>query len=323
MQDPEALLDRLIEAGVLVEIDAGRLEPSAAFRRERRASRDDLATADVAAVRERFAERAGVDPDALTEDLLADARAIRRLDDDVDRRAAAVAADALERFVDDAVAEGVPEGFVPVRPGEVRSFLDRHEASVLYFWGDDCDPCEAVRLEFEGLVREGRVPDEVALGAVYLGTDAQVGTAEVELIAGEWQVASVPTTLFFAGQSIDTRLIGAKKAGHFEREMEILVEEYVEGGDRTEGGSEVDELLEARARGELDGNVIDVLEERDREAAERLEAVTESDPEAALTADIDDLFDTNSDLEVDVDPADFAADDVDVGDVGTDDDESS
>jgi thiol-disulfide isomerase/thioredoxin len=205
----------------------------------------------------------------------------------------------------------------------VRSFLDRHEASVLYFWGDDCEPCEAVRLEFEGLVREGRVPDEVALGAVYLGTDAQVGTAEVELIAGEWQVASVPTTLFFAGQSIDTRLIGAKKAGHFEREMEILVEEYVKGGDRTEGGSEVDELLEARARGELDGNVIDVLEERDREAADRLEAVTESDPEAALTADIDDLFDTNSDLEVDVDPADFAADDVDVGDVGTDDDESS
>jgi thiol-disulfide isomerase/thioredoxin len=320
MDDPEQLLDRLVEAGVLVETDGGRLKPSSAFERQRRASRDDLESADTAARRERFAEHADLDPGALTDDLLADARAIRRLDDGLGRRAAAVAADALERFVDDGIADGVPEGFVPVRPGEVDQFLDRHEASVLYFWGDDCDPCEAVRLEFEGLVQEGRIPDEVALGAVYLGAEAQVSAADVERIAGEWQVATVPTTLFFDGRSVDTRLIGTKRAGHFEREMEILVEEYVKGGDRTDGRNEVDELLEARARGELDGNVIDVLEERDRKAAERLEtapesdpeAVTESGPEASLTSDIDDLLDTNSDLEVEVDPADFAADDVDV-----------
>jgi thiol-disulfide isomerase/thioredoxin len=313
MDDPEQLLDRLVEADVLVELSEDRLEPSSAFRRERQASRGTLESDGASSLRSAYDDVAGVDPASLTDDLLADAAAIRRLDGDLDRRDALVAADALERFVDESIAEGVPEGFVPVRAGEVLSFLDRHEASVLYFWGDDCDPCEAVRLEFEGLVREGRVPDDVALGAVYLGRDAEITQADVDLIADEWQVASVPTTLFFAGQTIDTRLIGAKKAGHFEREIEILLREYVEGGDRTESSSEVDQLLEAKARGELEGNVIDHLEERDAEAAATLEGVTEADAEAGLTADIDDLLDSNSDLEVEVDPADFVADPDDDG----------
>lgn len=317
MDDLAALLDRLVAADVLVETDDDRLDLGSGFRRERERRRADLDDQDLSQARERYAASLDVDPDAPDLDVVLDAVTVQALDEEFTDREAAVVADALARFDDDRLTEGAPDGFVPVRPAEIPAFLERHEGSVLYFWGDDCEPCEFVHAELNELVRRDEVPDGLGLGAVYLGTEAEISEADVDRIAGDYQVAVVPTTLFFEDTDIHSRLIGAKNGGHLRREMEILVAEYLDEGrdpgEWTESKDDFQRRLEAKERGEID-DVVEPVADLDAEAAlaadiEDQLAAEEADPSYAPPVDVEDIMASDGEDELSASTGETAADD--------------
>lgn len=225
----ETLVETLVSAGVLVEYDEGdRVDLSQRFVRERDAQREKVK--DTKADVERVASSIGADPDTLDETMIADALAVRTVAPGLDDHTAVLAADALERFANDTLTEGVPDGFVPVRANEVSSFVEQHDGAIVYFWGDDCEPCEEMRQVFDTLREEGSIPGELGLGAVYLGREADIEADAVDLIADEWMVTLVPTTLFFLDGRSDARYYGWEPKEAVEREIEILMG-YVRGDD--------------------------------------------------------------------------------------------
>jgi len=205
---PEQFLGLLVSANVLVERDDGAsLTLSDQFTRMRADARDTL-NAD--GVPDAFA-----DVDVANEDLLADAMAIREHAEDVDPETASRLALSLRRIESPPQTEGVPDGFTPLLGVEIEPFLLTHDAAVLYFWREDCNPCDLVRRDFENAIE---VPDDVSLGAVY-------GPECADLIEDEYGVSVAPTLLFCVKGRVDSRLVDAHPPDTVQKEISIITDQ--------------------------------------------------------------------------------------------------
>ncbi len=210
--DPEELLARLEGAGIVAS-DGDSVWLTEAFRQERSSARANIAdndgpsNTDLAAACERVVTDSG-------DELLPTAMAIEWMTD-FDAATAAASALALARIEEPPDEAGVPEGFTPIRGEEIEAFLTRNPTAVLYFWGYDCDPCDALKQDFEELQKDGEVPDHVALAAI-------CGEECYDLIRERYQVAVAPTTIFCVDGEPDSRLVGAHHRSTLRNEIEII-----------------------------------------------------------------------------------------------------
>ena len=220
VDDFERLLDDLLEAGVFEPSEGGELRPTETYRREQETYRMEVEGYDedeFDATLRRFATAEDLDPAEVGTRTLGDALAIYHVAEPVDRERSLLAALALDRIGASEREPGVPDGFVALDGEDVDGFRRNHPASVVFFWREDCDPCEGARESFEALLADDVIPEAVGLGAVY-------GPDSADLLREEYQVAVAPTTLFCVGGRIDSRIVGNPGYEAFRAEIETIWE---------------------------------------------------------------------------------------------------
>jgi len=209
--DSEAVLQRMVAAG-LVDVDGDRVSPTEAFQaaRERIRAADggreppDWLTADLVAA------------DHLDTDLVVTARAVADVADGMDHREVGLVATVLDRLDDPPTAD-VPAGFVPLHQEDLRGFLARHDASVLFVWKPGSRSCERMADALGELHATPEVDESLGLGSICVEDGA-------ELLREEYDVALLPTVLFFVGEAVDCRIIGPRPPEQVAREVEIIAE---------------------------------------------------------------------------------------------------
>lgn len=214
----EELLDRLLEARVFEASDEGDIRPTDAFRRSREECREEVAALDDGefdSTLEQFATVDGVAESDVGVDVLGDAVAIYRSAGGLDREGSLLAALALDRIETGERTSGVPHGFVQLDGEDVDGFVRNHEAAVVYFWREDCAPCDGARENFEALLDDGEIPESVGLGAVY-------GPDSAELLRENYDVGVAPTTLFCVDGAIDSRIVGNPGYDAFQSEVRTV-----------------------------------------------------------------------------------------------------
>ncbi|MEF8881810.1 MAG: thioredoxin family protein [Halapricum sp.] len=214
--DNTALLDDLITNGVVTEDADGNLIVNAEFKEYRSEHVEQIDRKEASEI-ERLAAEHGFSAD-VSAGVLASALAIRDFGLDLDDEDVGRAATALNRFTDSTPTDGVPDGFIPIAGDEIDDFIDAHSGSVLYFWRENCDPCDFVRDHLETLSEDGKLAD--------YGTGAVYGPEHSRLIYEEYDVYTAPTVLFCEQGSVHSRLIGSHGFGAYESELEVL-EEYL------------------------------------------------------------------------------------------------
>lgn len=220
VDDYERLLDDLLEAEIFEASADGELHPTESFRRTREEYRDEVAGLDDDEFDEElsaFTSADGVTPPDVGVDALGDAKAIYHAAESMDRERSMLAAVALQRIEAANAASGVPDGFVELNGEEIDGFMRSNPAAVVYFWREDCDPCDGVREIFEALLADGEIPEQVGLGAVY-------GPDSAELVRERYQVAVAPTTLFCVDGRIDSRIIGDSEYNVLRTEIRTIAD---------------------------------------------------------------------------------------------------
>jgi len=208
--DSEAVLETMVAAGI-VETDGDRVFPTAEFESERERIREEGA-------REPDWLPAGtVDGETLDDDFLGTAAAVAAFAEGMDPDEMALIATVLDRLEDPPMDAGVPAGFTPLHQEDIRGFLDRHEASVLFVWKPGDPSCEAMADTLSRLHDRPAVEDVVGLGSICVEDGA-------ELLRERYDVALLPTTLFFVDDAVDSRVIGPRDLPDVTREVEIITE---------------------------------------------------------------------------------------------------
>jgi hypothetical protein len=221
--DPELLAGTLVDGGVLVETDDGfGVAESFSDAVERRHGEVDAL--DPSAVEERVAGAVDdEDQRALVTDVGTDDREFLALFLALTDALPSVPAETRIRIVPFLQGfrgspprdEGAPDGFVPIHGDRMRTITRLFPRSVVYVWLDDCEPCDAMRETFEGLL-DGP-PEGVELFAVY-------GPDYAEFLHEEYDVKGGPVTLFMLRDAVDSRYYGEKHERVIEKEIEILQE---------------------------------------------------------------------------------------------------
>ena len=218
--DPEDLYDRLREEGLLAEDDGDALTVTDAFSRNRAAAGERVEGMDdeaVAALAAEYADEEAVPSEALTSDptLLSDAVGVFETCETLDRPTSVLVARSIRRS-EQTAEESIPEGFLSLSAEEIDPFLNRHDAAILYFWRDDCDPCEAAKADLETALERTDVPESVGFAAVY-------GPDHVDVLREEYDVAGAPTMLFCIGDRIESRFVGNPGLEAIETELSVLI----------------------------------------------------------------------------------------------------
>jgi thioredoxin len=88
-----------------------------------------------------------------------------------------------------------------------------HEALVVDFWAPWCGPCRAIAPTLEALNQEyaGRV------------AIAKVNVDEQPILAGRFQVRSIPTLLFIKGGRVVDQVTGAVPRAELTKRMDALI----------------------------------------------------------------------------------------------------
>lgn len=211
MEQPERAdqLETLVSAGVLSTTSTDTYTLSTQFVDARGRTQSPLEADGDEALSEAVARL------DLPTRLLVDVAVLHGFDPTVELDTAVSIAWTLSLFDESIPTAGVPDGFVPVMPDEIETFVSSFRASVLYCWREECDPCEVVRADLESLVDEGAFPAWVGRGAVY-GPD---GAAE---LSKAYDIGGAPTLLFFIGDRIDCRYVGAKDRETVARELQTV-----------------------------------------------------------------------------------------------------
>ena len=221
--EPEVILSRLEDAGVLEQVEEDELVLTDAF---------------VSKVAEYRSEWSGLDEDDLFDavsEVVGDRDLTGVLYDPTDgtNPAPAYVYGALDEYVSDLGIEqkihlstllntfrrgpprdeGAPSAFAPVHGEDLPNLLKTHERAIVYLWRDDCDPCDTLRETFDRIFEEP--PGDIGLFAVY-GPDC------TEFLRREYSVVGAPTTLFVLHGAVDARLIQAHSQPVFESEIETL-----------------------------------------------------------------------------------------------------
>lgn len=208
----EELPQRLISAGAFVHMMDDTIRLSDYFTEIRAAIRKAIDAEVTDVLPPELAEL------ALPIRVLADAFALLKFEPSLGVEAAVTTAWSLPMFDQSIPTAGVPEGFSPIRYEEIRPFVAQFPATVLYFWKEDCEPCELVREDLEVLVDENQYPEWMGRAAVY-GPDCAVG------LSAEFDVGGAPTLLFWVGDSIDCRFVGPKARETLAHEIQIVAEQ--------------------------------------------------------------------------------------------------
>jgi thiol-disulfide isomerase/thioredoxin len=206
------LPQRLISTGAFVHMTDDTLGLSDEFTKTRAAIKRSIDAEVTAVLPPELAEL------ELPTRVLADAGALLEFEPSLGVEAAVTTAWSLPMFDQSVPTAGVPEGFIPIRYEEIRPFVEQFPATALYFWREDCDPCDLVRDDLEVLVDEGGFPEWMGRAAMY-GTDC---AAE---LSAEFDVGGAPTLLFWVGDSIDCRFVGTKARETLAREIQTVAEQ--------------------------------------------------------------------------------------------------
>ena len=88
-----------------------------------------------------------------------------------------------------------------------------HEALVVDFWAPWCGPCRAIAPTLEALSQEyaGRV------------TIAKVNVDEEPVLAGRYQIRSIPTMLFLKNGRVVDQVVGAVPRAQLTQRMDALL----------------------------------------------------------------------------------------------------
>jgi len=213
--DGEATLDRMVSAGI-VETDGDEVVPTEEFERVRARM---LERGELEQPAWLSADRVAAGGDEAT--FVATAKAVHELADGMDRDEVGVVTTVLDRLEDPPTAEGAPEGFVPLYQEDIRGFLRRHAASVIFVWKPGSDSCERMADTLSEVNSLPAVDESVGLGSICVEDGA-------ELLRAEYDVGILPTTLFFVEERVDARSVGVRGLDHVRREVGIITD----AGDR-------------------------------------------------------------------------------------------
>lgn len=209
--DTEEVLQRMIDADI-VESDGGHVFPTAEF--EARCS--ELQTPENTQHRPEWLTADLIDPERLDDGFVATAQAVAEFTDGMTDHEVVAAATALDRLAEPPRTTSVPEEFVPLHQEDLRGFLVEHRASVIFVWTPGSSSCERMADTLSRLHTLPPVDETIGLGSICVEDGA-------ELLGEEYDVAILPTTLYFVGRSVDARTIGPRDLDHVKRAVEILI----------------------------------------------------------------------------------------------------
>lgn len=216
--DTDRLVDRLIELGILSEADEG---DAVRFGDEFLEVRDGLqGLADDDEKWEESVENLGKLGNWVDSTVITDAKAIEQFSDEFGREFALRIALSLRHIENPPSADGAPDNFVTLSGPEIEPFIESNPVSVVYFWREECEPCESVRSRLEEIEQSGLL-EGVGKGAVY-------GPNSMPYVYEAFDVGAAPTTLFCVDGRVDARLVGDHATPIFESEIEILRERLPE-----------------------------------------------------------------------------------------------
>jgi thiol-disulfide isomerase/thioredoxin len=209
------MLSQLLEAGVVKKGDTG-IRPTEAFFEATAANR--------ATVRDQGSDPVdalGLDPEGPVAELgsedtpfLVEYAALSEAVPDATPEEVIQWTAVLDQFrADGPPTEGAPEPFLTVAGEKLRSYVELFSPAIVYVWRRDCDPCEAVRADFEAIFDDP--PGDIALLSVY-------GPDNSRMLHEEFDIEGGPTVLFVVDGRIDARLVGAHTRSKLEAEIEIL-----------------------------------------------------------------------------------------------------
>ncbi len=203
--DPEAALDRLVEAGAVREHPDGGLETTDEFEDVRRIYHDTYGDADRDLFRATIADLFGVDQstaaeqiaenEVTREQLVAFLAVQSFLEDPPDRATLGVMASLL---VEIGPGSPVPDAVEELADDAVRAAVADQESLVVTVWRPYCEPCEAMKADIDEIL--GAVPE----GVPVVGIDGESCPAFVE----QYDVEAAPTILGFRNGTVVERLRG-------------------------------------------------------------------------------------------------------------------
>jgi thiol-disulfide isomerase/thioredoxin len=233
--DPEAVLDRLVAAGVVDEDDDGTLTTSEAYERTRAVYHDTYGGVDEETLATALADVFDVDDGTATAyvaendvgpaDLVAYLSLQSFLDPVPDRATLATMAGLV---VDIGPGSPVPDQLEELDDGSYEAFLSEHPDAVLTVWKTGCHPCDAMKEELDEIL--DRVPEEVAVA----GLDGE----SVPSFRLAYDVDAAPSVLAFADGELVESLSGRRSPVALEQFFSVVYGD----GDRDPVTAVADEL---------------------------------------------------------------------------------
>lgn len=228
------IVDRLCETGVFTVDDSNSLQLTESFRRTRtreHTSVSALSEKEITAEIEEFTESTAIDPGEINRQIIADTKAIEQycvFDRPEDHVVAAYALYRLAPTRDESLPNlvnagsktdnaGVPDGYIPLVRDEITPMIEGDSISIVYCWREDCPPCDIVKEQFEALLADDAIHEEILLGAVH-GRDA------ADFLSDRYDVTVAPTTLFCSADGIEARIVGSMARDTLASEIAILEE---------------------------------------------------------------------------------------------------
>lgn len=211
--DSDAILDELVERGVLTQTRDGHFQLTPDFRETIRECEAEIRAGDGVDLEGVLVEEIRDSPTLLaTYSALAEALDLERftVHDRVQLLTSIVHFDR-----DSTPTAGAPDAFLSVRGDQLPVLLRLYERAIVYAWREECDPCDAMRETFDSLF--DALPADIMLFSVY-------GPEWAETLDEEYNVVGAPTTLFVVDGRVDARLLGAHERAKVEREVQKLRE---------------------------------------------------------------------------------------------------
>jgi hypothetical protein len=231
--NPNAMLDELIEGGLLAERDGGaELHLTDHITRDLEDERRRLEEADLNTVRRELDDGADIvdclldganPPDGMLPHYLAARNHLDQAEPEIWLRLATVLFQLDEGMPP---IDGVPAPFLPVTGRTLEVFQTVYPASIIYIWRHDCGPCEEIRRHFETIFSETN-PDGFALFGIY-------GPDWAEILHERYEVVGGPTTLFTINDSVDLRIQGGCSQQYLEEEVETFRALCRQGSDESQ-----------------------------------------------------------------------------------------
>ncbi|MBI5253504.1 MAG: thioredoxin [Euryarchaeota archaeon] len=107
----------------------------------------------------------------------------------------------------------IPQVPINITDADFDAALKKHPLLLVDFWAAWCNPCRVIALIIEAIAKE------------YAGklVCAKLNVDENPITAAKFQVASIPTLLFFKNGKLADRIVGAVPRQHIEARIKQLI----------------------------------------------------------------------------------------------------